>query len=312
MTDENTTAVSEDGNRDTRILPAQAETVRLDAPDTASDLAGDDDMITVRPTLFYAMLGIFVFIVGLSLGYIIGERMTLSTIQTVSSAAAEIAVSNAEDEIASSLESVLLGLAGADAGSAPAQAAAEPAGGAVPAGDVQRFPIDADDDPFVGPADAPIEIIEFSDYQCPFCARFRAQTLDVILDTYPEQVKFVYRDFPLDNIHPQARDAAVAANCAGEQDLYWEMHDLLYANQNALGQGMLAFGAQLDLDMDDYEACLDSGRYDDEIQNDFLAAAQLGVTGTPTFFINGRPLVGAQPFAAFQQIIEDELSRMSE
>jgi len=170
--------------------------------------------------------------------------------------------------------------------------------------------VSADDDPALGPQDAPVLIVEFSDFQCGYCARFTTETLNQILDTYGNQVRFVYRDFPLTSMHPYAQKAAEAAQCAYEQGKYWEYSDLLFQNQQALDVDSLkGYAQQLGLDTDAFNECLDSGRYTSEVQNDFAQGQSYGVTGTPTFFINGRLLVGAKPFSAFQAMIAEELAK---
>jgi len=162
----------------------------------------------------------------------------------------------------------------------------------------------------VGLQDAPVLIVEFSDFQCSFCARFATETLGQILDAYGDQVRLVYRDFPLTSIHSHAQKAAEASQCAYEQAKYWEYHDLLFQNQQALDVDSLkAYAQQLDLDTGAFNECLDSGKYTSEVQNDLTQGQSYGVTGTPTFFINGRLLRGAQPFSAFQAMIEEELAK---
>ena len=178
--------------------------------------------------------------------------------------------------------------------------------------------VSADDDPFMGDKNAPVTIIEFSDFQCPFCRRFWSDTLSQIKTQYIDtgKVKLVYRDFPLDSIHPGAKPAAEAAECAEDQGKFWEMHDKIFEEQNKQGQGTVQFGVtdlknwagELGLDQDKFDSCLDDGKYADEVAKDFQDGAQAGVQGTPSFFINGKQLSGAQPFAAFQQAIDAELA----
>jgi len=176
----------------------------------------------------------------------------------------------------------------------------------------QLTDISAENHPARGPADARVTIIEFSDYQCPFCKSYVDQTLPLILDTYGDRVRYVFRDFPIEQLHPQAVQAAQAAQCAFEQGKFWEYHDLLFQNQGALdAKSLKEYAVQLGLDQVVFDGCLDSGKYAQEVQDDFDDARAHGVTGTPTFFINGRKLMGAQSFATLQAIIEEELNKVN-
>jgi protein-disulfide isomerase len=172
-----------------------------------------------------------------------------------------------------------------------------------------RYEIPIDDDPMIGPEDAPITIVEFSDYECPYCQRWHTEVFEQLLETYPNEVRLVYRDFPLTSIHPNAIPAAIAANCAREQDAFWDYHDKLFGMELGLNtEAYQEYASQLDFDTEEFNECLDSGRYEEEVQADFDFAANLGVRSTPTFFINGIAVVGAQPFEVFQQVIEQELA----
>jgi protein-disulfide isomerase len=167
----------------------------------------------------------------------------------------------------------------------------------------------ADHNPTKGPADAPVTIVEFSDYQCPFCARVNP-TLDRVMQEYAGKVRIVFRDFPLPT-HAEAPKAAEAAHCAGEQGRYWEMHDRLFANQQGLQVPRLKeHAAALGLDTARFDQCLDSGRFASVVQTDIAAGRQLGVNSTPMLFINGRPVAGAQPFEYFRNVIDEELARL--
>ena len=167
-----------------------------------------------------------------------------------------------------------------------------------------------DDDSVKGDKDAPVTIVEFSDYECPFCTKFYEQSLQQIEKNYVDtgKVKFVYRDFPL-GFHQNAQKAAEAAECAGEQDKYFEMHDLLFEKGVVGGVSTFKqYAKDLKLDTTDFDQCLDSGAMAQEVKDDFAAGQQLGVSGTPAFFINGKLVSGAQPYSVFEQIIEQELS----
>jgi len=173
-------------------------------------------------------------------------------------------------------------------------------------------PISADDDPFIGPQDAPITIVEFSDYQCPFCKRFREDTLDPLLARYEGQLRFVYRDFPLSGLHPRAQIAAEAADCAQDQGKFWEMHDTLFAQQADWAEAADVFqrfeqyADDLQLNVELFLSCLKTGKYTPEVQQELQEGQRYGVTGTPTFFINGKVISGAVPLEFFEQIIDQQ------
>ncbi len=167
-----------------------------------------------------------------------------------------------------------------------------------------------DDDAVKGEEDAPVTIVEFSDYECPFCVRFYSNTFNQLKTKYIDtgKVKFVYRDFPL-SFHQNAQKAAEAAECAGEQDKYYEMHNKLF--EDGVAGGVTAFkgyAQEIGLDTSKFNSCLDSGKMASEVKKDFDDGAQFGVSGTPAFFINGKLLTGAQPIQAFEQMIEQELN----
>ena len=183
-----------------------------------------------------------------------------------------------------------------------------------------RVEVSTDDDPVLGRADAPVVIVEFSDFQCPYCKRFAEQTFPQLKREYIDtgKVKLVFRDFPISSIHQNAELAAEAAQCAYEQDSFWEMHDRIFAGQGEWSRSseakqiFIQYAEELGLDRGRFRECLNLGRYKEEVQQDFNDGASYGVTGTPSFFINGRKLVGAQPFSAFQQAIEAELRSKEE
>jgi protein-disulfide isomerase len=162
--------------------------------------------------------------------------------------------------------------------------------------------------PSKGPANAPVQIIEFSDFECPFCFKVNP-TVAQILSTYGDRVRLVYRHLPLPN-HPNARPAAEAAACANDQARFWDYHDRLFANQSKLSLPDLKQHARdLGLDAAKFNACLDARRFQKDVDADLDTAQMLGVSGTPHFFINGRALSGAQPFEAFKAVIDEELAR---
>jgi len=188
-------------------------------------------------------------------------------------------------------------------------ATATPAALATATVQVRRYDVPVDDDPFIGPEDAPITIIEFSDYQCPYCKKWHDEVLDQLLANYPDQIRFVYRDFPLISLHPGAAPAAEAADCAGEQGSYWPFYQALFSMKYDLTtEAYQQYAAELGLDMQAFAECLADRRYEPEVMGDYNYAVNLGVSSTPTFFINGIPIVGAQPYEVFKQLIDKELA----
>lgn len=181
-----------------------------------------------------------------------------------------------------------------------------------------KVEVSADDDPFLGSAKAKVSVIEFSDFQCPFCRRFWKETLPQIKKEYIDtgKIKFVYRDFPL-SFHAGAQAAAEGAECAEEQGKFWEMHDKIFQGQDLKGQGTVDFNisdvkkwaAATGVDTAKFNQCLDSGKYSSEVAKDQSDGLAAGVEGTPTIFVNGKPIVGAQPFSAFKVIIDQELQK---
>ncbi|MCH7825451.1 MAG: thioredoxin domain-containing protein [Acidobacteria bacterium] len=174
-----------------------------------------------------------------------------------------------------------------------------------------RVDIETAGSPLFGSVAAPITLIEFSDFECPYCKSFMP-TLEQIKAEYADQVKIVFKQFPLNQIHPQAQKAAEASLCAHEQGKFWETHDLYFAEQDRLEIADLEEKAgRLDLDTAAFSACLASGKYVDVITADTSDGAAVGVNGTPAIFINGRPLPGgAVPFETLAEMIDDELERL--
>ena len=182
--------------------------------------------------------------------------------------------------------------------------------------------ISEDNDPIIGNRDAEITIIEFSDFQCPFCARFHVQTLPTIMDEYINKgtVKLVFRDFPIQSIHPNALPASVAAECANEQKKFKEMHDVLFEKQNEWSNQNIEsvmntfsqYASDLGLEEKAFDSCLKNGKYIEEIQKDLDDGRTYGISGTPGFFIGNEQigfieLKGAQPFENFKKVIDNQL-----
>lgn len=178
----------------------------------------------------------------------------------------------------------------------------------LPYPDLPRILVSADDDPFLGVDNAPIMIVQFAEFQCPYCGKAREAT-DRVLKDYEGKVKFVFRDFPL-GFHDRAIPSAVAANCAGKQGKYWEVHDTFMANQRALAEADLQkAAADAGVDMAAWEICRKDPAMEEEVKKDQADGAAAGVTGTPAFFINGLMISGAQPYEKFKAIIDGELAK---
>ena len=233
----------------------------------------DDSTVTFKKSHFYSVLVVLAFAVGILVGYVAWGRDT--AVAAAPAAAAAVAQQ-------------------------PAAATAAP--------QYRRYEIPTDGYPSLGPDDAEIIIVEFSDYQCPFCRKFHDETYQSLLDAYPGQIRFVYRNLPLTSIHPNAMPAAVASLCANDQDAYWDYHEKLFSSETLDEATYIQYAADLDLNVDTFTACLSDGSHDAFIQEDMQFALDLGVQSTPTFFVNGLAIVGAQPLANFQQIIDKELA----
>lgn len=240
----------------------------VDAPEK-----GPNDTVVFKRSHFYAIMVVFSFAVGILVGYVAWGRG--ATTQPVAAA--------------------------------PAQAQAAGTQAANPA--FTRYDIPTDGFPSLGPDDAPITLVEFSDYQCPFCKRWHEEVYQQLLAAYPGQIRMVYRQLPLTSLHPDAMSAAVASMCAYDQGAFWQFHDKLFSDQYGLGRdAYVKYATDLELDTAAFKTCLDSGRFDDFIQKDMDFSLNLGVQSTPTFFINGLAVVGAQPLSVFKQVIDKEMA----
>jgi protein-disulfide isomerase len=162
-------------------------------------------------------------------------------------------------------------------------------------------------EPFKGSETARVTIVKFEDFQCPFCKQVQP-TFNELLSRYNGQVRLVHKDLPLESLHPRARQAAEAARCAFEQGKFWEYHDKLYATSpKASADDLKSYAKEVGLNVDSFDRCFASGKYKAVVQQDLNEGAQLGLTGTPTFFINGREISGNQPLKAAEAIIDEEL-----
>jgi protein-disulfide isomerase len=160
-----------------------------------------------------------------------------------------------------------------------------------------------------GAKDAAVTIVEFSDFQCPYCQAVVA-TINQLMAQYAGKIKLIFRDFPIPNLHPLAPKAHEAARCAAEQDKFWEYHDLLFERSPRLSPAELKqYARELKLNGENFDKCFDAGKYQAAIASDVQDGMRLGASGTPTFFINGRMIVGSQPISTFQKIIDGEMAK---
>lgn len=255
-------------------------TSQPDSPEMPEDQMVDDGILRFKRSHVYAALLPLAFVTGFASGYLLLRNQPSNTTgQVVAQSGGQPAIL---EPAAQPLPQPPSGL-----GQTPT-----------------RLGVEVDDDPAIGPTDAPITIVEFSDFKCPYCRRFHEETFQQLIDAYPDKIRFVYRDFPVVGGY----EAAQASECADEQGSYWEFHNLLFSG--GLGSdedSYRQYAEDLGLDADALMECLDEGRYASEVEDDARYAASLGVNATPTFFINGIPLIGAQPLENFTKIIDDEL-----
>lgn len=242
--------------------------------DVVTPQTTNDNVVVSRVTINYIVIAVMFFAVGLLIG-----AMSFRSTATIDEAAIEAAVQN-----------VLV-----DAGMMQ------------PPGDMDVL---VDDDPFLGPEDAPIVIVEFSAYACPYCGRHFEETLEPLLENYGQYIRYVYRDMPIIN-QAVSIPASLAANCALEQGQFWEYHNAIFANQNTLAQSgqtyLIQLASELEMDTESFTTCLIEQNYMDEVIADANTGTALGITGTPAFYINGSPHNGARPYEYFETIILREL-----
>lgn len=263
----------------TRKKQTEEPVETLDA-DIASEPNVDDrmeNMVTFKRSHFYSVLTVLSFAVGILVGYVVWGYGSAESVNQTPQTASQPSGAIAEAPVTAESQFV-------------------------------RYDIPSDGYPSIGPSDAPITIVEFSDYQCPYCQRWHAQVYEPLLAAYPGQIRFVYRHFPLTSIHPDAFGAALAAMCAGEQDAYWLYHEMLFSGQSLGSATYTEYAQTLSLNMDDFNTCLAEQKYTAKIEADTNFAVDLGIRSTPTFFINGLAIVGAQPLDVFKQVIDKELA----
>jgi protein-disulfide isomerase len=244
----------------------------------STELTQRGDTVTFQRSHFYSVLVVLALAAGLIVGYVVwgfgNTSRTVETPQTVNQSSGSVVEAPIVTE--------------------------EP--------QYVRYDVDSQDAYAIGPEDAPITIVEFSDFQCPFCRRWHEEVYEPLLASYPGQIRVVYRHLPLTSIHPDAFSAAEAAMCAGEQDAFWQYHEKLFSSETLGSEIYSQYAQELKLDMTAFETCMTEHRYQDAIQKDSDFAINLGIRSTPTFFINGLALVGAQPLDVFKQVIDKELT----
>ncbi|HKP69689.1 MAG TPA: thioredoxin domain-containing protein [Pyrinomonadaceae bacterium] len=256
--------------------PSQPATTPTPPPRTAPEKrsSGGRDNLTIALVMFLILVNIAVL-------YITNSRIT---------------------DLEKRVAQVSLDAKAAKSGPAPRPGAPNPG---------QTYTVDTQDAPFTGPESAPITIVEASDFECPFCAKVQP-TLAKVKEVYKDNVRIVWKNLPLSEMHPNALPAAMSAEAAKKQGKFWEYHDKLFANQKKLsGPDLRRYAQEVGLDMTQFDADVADPTTRKRVTDDTSEINALGVTGTPAFFINGRFLNGAQPFEAFANAINSELKRLN-
>ena len=264
------------------------EPVRLPNKPTNDPRPGDVIVIN-QTTVYYFVIAVLFFIAGFAVAWIVFSTTTNN------------AVSNMRADIINAVSSAVSS-AMASGGGAVAQATETP---------VPRQNVTFETAPIWGPTNAKVTIVEFSDFQCPYCEIFYKQTYPLIKQKYGDKIRFAYRHFPIPSLHPDAERAALAAECANEQGKFWDYHDALFGNQQDLSRdALIKYAGQVKVtNIQQFTSCLDTQKYMTKVQTDVNAGMGYYVSGTPTFFINGNILVGAQSFQTFSQYIDQEMAQ---
>jgi len=231
----------------------------------------EEDTVTFKRSHFYAVLTVLAFAAGILVGYVAWGMESVGSLAQGAQVAAQASIPTERPQYV-------------------------------------RYDIPTEGSYAIGPEDAPITVVEFSDYQCPFCRRWHDEVYQPLLAAYPGKIRLVYRHLPLTSIHPDAFPAAEAAMCAGEQNAFWQYHEKLFAGDQLGSAAYTQYAQELGLDMTTFEACINEHKYQQVVQADSDFAINLGVRSTPTFFINGLAVVGAQPLDVFKQVIDKELA----
>lgn len=254
-------------------------------PEVPQPRANEDVFVIPRTTFNYAIIAVTFLLVGIVIGALLFRTLQTAPInETVLADLVENAVAKVLSVDASTAADTQEGL------------------------DVNTYyEVSSDGDPAFGPDDALVTIVEFSDFRCSYCGRFAAETLPALLNDYGDKVRFVYRDYP--QFGYLSFQAAMAAECANDQDQFWAYHDLLFANATQITDDIFPLLAtQVSLDLEQFTDCMTNQIHRDEIIEDFEDGQQYGPIGTPTFFINGKPVIGAQSYLIFAQAIDQALA----
>ena len=235
----------------------------------------EEDTVTFKRSHFYSTLTVLAFATGILVGYVVwGTGNAVGTVQSPQPA----------------------GQANGPVVEAPVET------------QYRRWEIPTEGFYSLGPADAPITLVEFSDFQCPFCRRWHDETYEPLLAAYPGKIRIVYRHLPLTSIHPDAFSAAEAAMCAGDQNVFWQFHEKLFSGETLGNAVYEQYARELGMNIPTFVDCITEHKFQAAIEEDSNFAIDLGISSTPTFFINGIALVGAQPLDVFKQIIDKELA----
>ncbi|HVO42393.1 MAG TPA: DsbA family protein [Aggregatilineales bacterium] len=264
-------------NNDSNQEPIRLETGSGDSSEPPPEM-----LVISQSTIYYFLTAVMFFVAGLIVGWVGSSTAMTGTVNETH---------NMVSTVSALVTSIPRG---------GAAVAVQPTQTPVP-----RQKVDPGDGPAWGPADAKVTVVEFSDFQCPYCELFYQQTYPLLKKNYGDKIRFVFRNFPLPT-HQNAMPAALAAECANEQGKFWDYHDVLFSNQNDLTRdGFLRYADQVGIaDKTKFTQCYDSQKYLSKIQTDMNAGEGYFVAGTPTFYINGVFVEGAQPYSVMQEVIE--------
>jgi protein-disulfide isomerase len=253
-----------------------------------------------RITVNYAVIAVAFLLLGIVMGAIGYQRFDQSN-SKVNEALINAAVSRSITAMQDAVDKSVASAVTAAGGSQQAAAGPDPN---------KRYTIPVDNHPAMGPADAPVTIVEFSDFRCAFCGKFARETLNPLMAKYDGKVKFVYRNFII--FGQTSYDTAMAAYCAGDQGKFWDFHNLAFSDQQNLGRDdFVKFATNLKLDVKTFTGCLDNSDHRQQILDDMTYADSLGLQGTPSFFVNGKFVSGAQPIDVWSSVIDGELATIA-